>query len=143
MSDNDLQMQVMMGVKTEIRNHTTSFTQTEGIRYMVKFMLCRWLEGSGHWVACGSDRYLIEQKVMQLPSTGKLQQNLIKLEINPFGIALEQTDSPCSYSLSFNLNITIRLCKLNYVDCRSIVAIGDQTFFKTPAFDMYCLAELY
>jgi hypothetical protein len=65
------------------------FTQMDGVRSMLKFMLFRRLERTGQWVSCGHDRYLVESKAMHRPQTGKLQQNLLKIEINPYGIALE------------------------------------------------------
>ena len=94
------------------------------VSLMVKGSMHRHLESTGEWVACGGrDQYLLQSKLLSRPGTGKLQQNLLKLEIKINDCCWVQ--APDGDSLTYDLDLTIRLCKVLYLDTRRIGQICD------------------
>jgi hypothetical protein len=64
--------------------------------------------------------------------TGKLTQNLLKLEVS-----IRNASVSDSVTLRFQLHVTIRICKANYLNVRSgqlLQTVGDQSFYMTPEF---------
>ena len=81
------------------------------------------------------------QKALLTKPKEKNQQNLLKLE---FGISYaELKEDESQLALCYKLHLTVRLCKVLYVDCRNFSKIGEQQFFVLPNFERACLSEIY
>ena len=48
--------------------------------------------------------------------------------------------------MNYDLSVTIRLCKANYVSCRPntiLSVIGENAFYRSPDFEPMRLSEIY
>jgi hypothetical protein len=76
-------------------------------------------------VACSNGRGIfLVQKALFIRPKDKNQQNLLKIEFGISNAELKQVEG--QLKLNYKLHLTVRLCKVLYVDCKNFSKIGEQ-----------------
>jgi len=89
---------------------------------------------------CQGGKFLIESEALSHSQEQQKQKTLLKLELYARNARFKQKTDEDVAILSFNLEVTIRLCRLLYMNFSDIKSLSeDIKFYRLPSFNTYAI----